>query len=193
MYGGAPPADLKHKFLLADPSDAEYLTADALPEGFSTIELPGHFFDMVGFRTPDDVAYIADCLSSRAILDKYGIGFIYDVGAYLGTLEKLKSMKARLFVPAHAEPAEELAPLAEYNIAKTREVADRICDFCREPICFEELLKKLFDAYGLELNFEQYVLVGSTVRSHLVHLREQKRIQAVFSENRLLWKSILPA
>ena len=165
------------------------LPRSEFPEGMEIFELPGHFFDMVGFRTPDDVVYLADCLSSREILDKYGIGFIYDVKAYLETLEKVKTMSAKLFVPAHAEPTAEIAPLAEYNIAKTRETADRICDLCREPVIFEELLKKLCDAYGLALNFEQYVLVGSTVRSYLAYLRNAGRMQAEFTENRLLWQS----
>ena len=61
LYGGYPPKDLRHKFLLAQESDAAELTADKLPEGFASIPLPGHFFDMVGFRTPDDVVFLADC------------------------------------------------------------------------------------------------------------------------------------
>lgn len=40
------------------------------------------------------------------------------------------------------------------------------------PMCFETLLKRLFDEYGLVMNFEQYVLVGSTVRSYLSWLKE---------------------
>ena len=42
------PRDMRHKFLLAQESDAAELTADKLPEGFASIPLPGHFFDMVG-------------------------------------------------------------------------------------------------------------------------------------------------
>jgi len=189
LYGGFPPADIKRKFLLAEASGAEYLTPEILPEGMEMFELPGHFFGMAGFRTPDDAVYLADCLSSREILDKYGIGFVYDVKAYLATLEKVKNMHARMFVPAHAEPTDDIAPLAEYNIAKTREIADRICGACREPVCFEELLKKLFDAYRLTLNFEQYVLVGSTVRSYLTYLRDEGRLEAEFTDNRLLWRA----
>ncbi len=189
LYGAFPPDELHHKFLLADPSPAEYLTPEALPDGMEIIPLPGHCFDMVGYRTPDDVVYLADALSSREILDKYKIGFIYDVGAYLDTLGKIRSMRARMFVPAHAEAAEDIAPLAEYNIARTHEVADRICELCREPVSGEELLKKLFDAYALSLNFDQYVLVGSTLRSYLAWLKKQARVQPEFTDNRLLWRS----
>ena len=87
LYGGFPPKDLRHKFLMAQESDAKELTPGVLPEGFALLQLPGHFFHMVGFRSPDDVVYLADCLSSRETLDKYQIGFVYDVAAYLDTLE----------------------------------------------------------------------------------------------------------
>lgn len=188
LYGGYPCKDLRHKFLMAQESNAEPLTREVLPEGFSLIELPGHFFSMVGFRTPDDVVYLADCLSSTETLDKYQIGFIYDVGAYLDTLEKVKTMQAVLFVPAHAAPTREIASLAQYNIDKVQEIAAKILDLCAEPRGFEELLQQLFAHYNLTMNFEQYVLVGSTVRSYLSWLKDTGRLTARFTDNRLLWQ-----
>ena len=128
LYGGYPCKDLRHKFLMAQDSDAQELTRECLPEGFDIIPLPGHFFDMVGFRTPDDVVYLADCLSSKETLDKYQIGFIYDIGAYLDTLEKVKTMKARAFVPSHAACSEDVTELAQYNIDKVLEIADKIAE-----------------------------------------------------------------
>ncbi|MCM1167568.1 MAG: MBL fold metallo-hydrolase [Lachnospiraceae bacterium] len=188
LYGGYPCKDLRHKFLMAQPSDALELTQDCLPAGFSIIPLPGHFFDMVGFRTPDDVVFLADCLSSRETLDKYQIGFIYDVAAYLDTLEKVKSLRAKTFVPAHAAACEDISDLAQYNIDKVLEIADKIINICREPVCFETLLQKLFNEYGLTMNFEQYVLVGSTVRSYLAWLKDSDKLNALFENNMLLWK-----
>ncbi len=188
LYGAYPPRDLRHKFLMAQESDAAYLTKDVLPEGFAILPLPGHFFDMTGFRTPDDVVFLADCLSSRQTLDKYQITFIYDVAAYLKTLEMVCSLTARMFVPAHADAAETIAPLAQYNISKVLEIAERILSFCEEPICFEMLLQKIFAAYDLTMNFEQYVLVGSTVRSYLAWLKDTGRADAFFEQNMLLWR-----
>ena len=190
LYGGFPPKELRHKFLMAQESDAQELTPDVLPEGFELLQLPGHFFHMVGFRSPDDVVYLADCLSSRETLDKYQIGFIYDVAAYLDTLEKVKTMQAAAFVPAHAEVTEDIAPLAQYNIDKVHEIADHMVELCAEPVIFEELLKKLFDDYGLTLTFEQYVLVGSTVKSYLAWLKDTGRLTALFEDNRLLWRRV---
>lgn len=187
LYGGFPPKELRHKFLLAQESGAEELTPDALPQGFELIPLPGHFFEMVGFRTPDDTVYLADCLSSRETLEKYRIGFIYDVAAYLDTLERVKGMTAKAFVPAHAAATEEIAPLAQFNMDKVGEVAEDILSLCTAPKSFEEVLQTLFSRYGLTMNFEQYALVGSTVRSYLTWLKESGRLQAEFADNRLLF------
>jgi glyoxylase-like metal-dependent hydrolase (beta-lactamase superfamily II) len=173
---------------MAQESDAQELTQDALPEGFQSFPLPGHFFDMVGFRTPDDVVFLADCLSSRETLEKYQIGFIYDVAAYLQTLEAVKTLQARTFVPAHAAASEEIAELAQINIDKVLEIAERILDVCGEPHCFEAILQQLFERYGLQMSFEQYVLVGSTVRSYLAWLKDAGRLNAFAENNLLLWR-----
>lgn len=187
IYGGFPHKDLRHKFLVAQESNAEVLTDAVLPEGMEIIPLPGHFLDMVGFRTKDEVVYLADCLASKETLDKYVICFLYDVAAYLETLEMVKELKAKLFVPAHAQPTEDIRELAQYNIEKTLAVGEKIVEICKEPVCFEDILKRLFDEYGLRMTWEQYVLVGSTVRSYLSWLKDQGRIQNRFEENRLLW------
>ena len=188
LYGGYPCRDLRHKFLMAQESDVQSLTEASLPEGFALLPLPGHFFDMVGFRTPDDVVFLADCLSSKETLEKYQIGFLYDVAAYLATLEAVKTMSARLFVPAHAAAAEEIAPLAQYNIDKVWEVARAILHICREPLSFEAILQRLFVRYQLTMDFQQYALVGSTVRSYLSWLKDTGGLRAYFEDNRLLWE-----
>ncbi|WP_282012886.1 MBL fold metallo-hydrolase [Pyramidobacter piscolens] len=190
LYGGFPCKELRHKFLMAQESDAQELTSESIPEGFEIIPLPGHFFDMVGFRTPDDVVYLADCLSSRETLDKYQINFIYDIDAYLKTLEMVKTMQARMFVPSHAAASEEIASLAQYNINKVLEIAEKIIDVCQQPLCFESILKELFDNYGLSMNFEQYVLIGSTVRSYLTWLKDTGRLNYLFENNMLLWQRV---
>lgn len=188
LYGGYPMKALRHKFLLAQESDAQPLTPEHLPAGFELIPLPGHFFDMVGLRTPDDVVFLADCLSSQATLDKYQISYVYDVAAYLDTLEHVKEMQATLFVPAHADATEDIAPLAQYTIDKVNEIAGHILDFCAAPHTFEEVLQHLFTSYDLAMTFEQYALVGSTVRNYLSWLLDSENLSANFSDNRLLWQ-----
>ena len=187
LYGGNPPKELRHKFMMAQESGALLLTQEVLPPGMEIIPLPGHSFDMAGFRTEDDIVYLADCLSGEETLEKYQISFIADVGAYLQTLEMVRAMKAALFIPAHAEAVEDITHLADVNIDKVKEIADRIAAYCETPVSFEVLLKKLFDDYGLTMNFEQHALVGSTVRSYLTYLAQQGLIRPEIRDNVLMW------
>ena len=189
LYGGNPPAELRHKFLMAQPSEVQTLSYGSAPEGLEVEWLPGHSWDMAGFRTPDGVMYLADCLSGAETLEKYRISFLVDVGAYLNTLEIVKGMVAKVFVPSHAEATEDIAPLAELNIRAVYEIADAITETCREPQSFEGLLRQLFARYALTMDFQQHALVGSTVRSYLTWLMEQGRLQAFFEDNTLLWRA----
>ncbi len=67
------------------------------------------------------------------------------------------------------------------------DVENKIYSILKTPMCFESLLKQLFDEYSLVMNFEQYVLIGSTVRSYLSWMKDNKKIEAVFEDNLLIW------
>ncbi len=190
LYGGNPPKDLRHKFLMAQESEVFPMTKEILPEGWEMIPLPGHSFDMTGFRVPGGIVFLADCLSSEATLEKYQIGYLHNVESYLETLEKVCSMKAGLFIPSHADPTADIAPLAGKNIEKVHDIIDQILQICSEPKSTDRILKELFDAYGLNMNFEQYALIGSTLRSYLTYMKEKGLLEAGFDRNMLLWTRV---
>ena len=166
------------------------LPEETLPQGLTMLPLPGHFFDMCGFRTDDGVWFLADCLSGANIVEKYHVNFIYDVAADLETLDKVCTLEGRLFLPAHAEPVEDIRPLAELNRRKVLEIAELIRSLCREPRIFENVLRDVFTHYQLAMDFNQYVLVGSTVRSYLAYLLDRGELAAEFAGNRLLWRAV---
>ena len=190
LFGGYPPRELRGKFLVAQPSSPRPLTPEALPAGMTMFPLPGHFFGMVGFATDDGVCFLADCLSGENILEKYHVSFIYDVAAYLETLDRVEQMQARLFVPAHAAATADIRPTVHANRAKVQEVAARITELCSAPQTFEQVLQQLFKSYGLAMDFAQYVLVGSTVKSYLAWLHDTGRLEARFEDSRLLWQAV---
>lgn len=187
LYGGYPFKDLRHKFLLAKESEAVEIKDKDFPKELEVIDLKGHFFDMIGIRTPDNTVFLADCISSKETLDKYQISFVYDVAQYLKTLDLVEQLQADMFVPAHADACDDIKPLVHYNREKVFQIIDKIKEFLHTPMCFETLLKMLFDEYKLSMNFEQYVLVGSTVKSYLSYLKDNGEITAEFNENQLLW------
>ena len=67
LYGGYPFKDLKNKFLLAKESYVENIDTN-LPEGLEYINLKGHFFDMIGIKTSDNIYFLADALFSLSLI-----------------------------------------------------------------------------------------------------------------------------
>lgn len=188
LYGGLPLRELKNKFLLAQTSKAEPLPEAVLPTGWELVELPGHCFDMVGFRTADGSLFLGDCLSSQETLNKYGIGYLWNPQLTVDTLEKVKEMTAPRFIPAHAPVTDDIAPLAQLNIDAIQAVFDTVLTLCETPSTFEELLQKLFTHYSLTMNAQQYALIGSTLRSYLTNLCDAGKVGYEFAENRMVWK-----
>lgn len=188
LYGGCPPRALRGKFLMAAACEAS-LFPDPLPGGLTAVPLPGHSFEMIGFRTPDDVVFLADSLAGEAALEKYPIAYLYDVRAYLESLDAVERMQAALFVPSHAPAVQDIRPLVFVNRAKLMDNLRIVEGLCEHPRSFEELLKAFFDRQALCLDMTQYALAGSTIRSYLAYLEEEGALKASFSENRLLWRT----
>lgn len=77
-----------------------------------------------------------------------GVSFIYDVGAYLETLDRVEKMEAAMFVPAHGKASGDVKGLVRYNRDKVHSVGERILSICEEPVCFERVLREVFKCYG---------------------------------------------
>lgn len=189
LWGGYPHKDLRHKFLMAQPSDVTPVDDASFPAALEIIPLPGHSPDMIGIRTPDDVVFLGDCVSSATTLEKYGVSYLYHVGDFLATLDRVESMRAAMFVPAHAEATADIASLVRLNRQKTLHVAQTLLDLLKEPLTFDALLKAVFDRFGLAMTVQQHALIGSTVRSFLSWLLDSGQAQLRIDDNLMLWES----
>lgn len=192
LYGAYPGKALRHKFLMAAPSETCAFTDGDFPKEVQVIPLPGHFFGMVGFKTPDGTVFLADSVSSLENLNKYAVSFIYDVEAYLETLDKIGEIEGTVFVPSHAAAGSrgDMLELVAANKAKIGEIKDFIVSACRNPVGFETILQRVFSHYGLVMTIEQYVLVGSTIRSYLSWLYDKGELTYEVRDNFLVWKTV---
>ena len=190
LYGGYPFKKLRNKFLMATPSHAEDIGDVTLPEGMEIFPLGGHFLQMIGVKTPDNVYFLADAVFSESVLEKYHISFHYDVAAFFKTLDMIETLEGACFIPSHAEATTDIKPLVEANRKKANEVITQILTLCQSPIHFEALLQKIFEVFHLTMDYGQYVLVGSTIRSYLSYLYDSGRMDAFVENNLLLWHTI---
>ncbi|HOI98569.1 MAG TPA: MBL fold metallo-hydrolase [Rectinema sp.] len=175
------------------PKNESQSAAQGMP-CLQIMSLPGHYFSMIGILTPDNVFFVADSLAGAPILEKYGLFFLYDIEAELATLSMLESSEAEWFVPAHAEPTQDIKSLVDINRAKIFEIADVIVSAvnseanCAEGATLENVMAAVFSHYNIVLNANQYVLVGSTIRSYLFWLCDQGKLENAFEHQRMIFR-----
>ena len=190
LFGAYPNKHLRHKFLMAEPCQVNDIENFTLPSGMEVFSLKGHFFDMIGVKTPDKVSFLADSIFSEAVLKKYPMAFVYDIAEFIKTLDFIETLDAEMFIPAHTDTLRDIKPLVDINRKMVFEIINCIKNICKKPSHFEAILKEIFDKYDMELNFSQYALAGSTVRSYLSYLLDNNILAAEFQNNYLLWKLI---
>lgn len=190
LWGGCPPQALRGKAMCAQSVECADVRSAPLPAGLEIIPLAGHSPAMFGLRTPEGVFYCADAVFSAEVVEKYPLNYLFDLRGTLETLERLTAVEAKWVLPAHADLTEDIGPLRDVNKAKMLEILALIESLCAEPTGFEALLGAIFAHYGLALNLAQYALGGSTLKAYLSYLLDEKRIEPVFEDNRLLWKAV---
>ena len=189
VYGGFPCNDFRKKFMNTESCKTYNIKEAPLPEGMEIFPLYGHTAHMIGIKTPDDVYFIADSVNGKNAIDKAKVCYVYDIDTQLETLEKLKELDGKLCVPAHTDPTENVAYLADINIENLLEIRQRILNTLKEkPLTTEQLTASLCRQYELKADFMGLVMITSSVRSHLVSLRHNGFIDWFIEDYMHYWK-----
>lgn len=188
MYGGFPPKEMCLPFLCAEPCHTKLLTKSVLPSGIEMFALPGHTFNMYGFKTDEDIYFLADAYVGSEILSKHPVSFLYDVKKYLETLDMLELKSGKFFIAAHANPSSSIQSVLSRNRANVLEVIQTIVSILKEQDCnYDQLLAKVFTHFDLVMNFIQHYLVGCIIKSYLMYLRNEGLVATKVVDNQLLW------
>ena len=190
VWGAYPFAALQNKFLMASPCAVDIpLPHTGLWEdtGLELECLSGHSAGMVGYRTPDSVLYIGDAVFSPEMVERHGMLFLVDLADWLVTLDRLERMDARVFVPAHAAPVEDISNLVVATRKHLINMSDKIWTFCYEPRTRDDLLASLMLWLGKPMDPVRYVLNLGALSAHLTYLVDKGEIEPVADSGRLLW------
>ena len=100
LFSGAlPPAELRHKFTLAEPCPVDGIlgTGDQVLGGvqFTVIPAPGHSPNQM-MVAGGGVCFVADACFAPEILHKHGIPFYVDIDQTLASLAALAALDRRL-------------------------------------------------------------------------------------------------
>jgi len=191
LWGGFPVKELNNKFFEAKASKVTDVINEQsiLPGNMNVLSLPGHFFEMIGIISSDNVCYLGDCIFGNSTLNKYNIPYIYDVLNFKKTIEKIKMLKMDYYVISHGNIETDITEIADKNIVVVEMIENKLLEIIHTKISFENILKALCDEMNINLNYGQYALIGNTVRSFLSYLYNADKIQYDFIDNKLLWEN----
>lgn len=182
------PLKLNPASLLNNPGmETKLLCESVLPKGFEIMPLPGHTFNMVGIKTPDDVWFLGDSVLAKETYINYKIPFFFDINKSIETCEKVSTMKAAFFVPSHDKHYEnDIKDLAVFNANALRELKEYIFSISKERT-LEEILEKCDQDLEMRYNLEKYARVHLTVRAILTALINDGKITGKIEGGRLVY------
>jgi glyoxylase-like metal-dependent hydrolase (beta-lactamase superfamily II) len=121
LYSGAmPPAELRHKFTLAEacPVDSLLSPGDVLIGSvpLHVIPAPGHSPNQM-IVGGGDACFVTDAVFAPEVLDKHAIPFFVDIDQWQATLAGLPGLDGRYaaFVPGHGPAVSEVSLWASVN------------------------------------------------------------------------------
>lgn len=189
LSGCYPLKELDRRMYLADSCSAEALTPTVLPEGLEVINLKGHTMGMVGFKTSDNIYFLADSVVAPEAIMKYPATYLISVYDYLETLDYLDTLDGSLYLPSHVAATENIKELVEINRKSVYEVIDTLIEYCKKPRSYEDIIDYYFSSSCLPFNVAQYSLIGSTLRSYVSCLQRKGLLELQCIGNRVYIKS----
>jgi glyoxylase-like metal-dependent hydrolase (beta-lactamase superfamily II) len=198
LWAARPFPALRNKFIEAKPSKVTFIeTTD--PENDYPIKdteltatpLPGHFLEMIGVKTPDNVFFLADAVFEPTVLAKYRFIVMLDITKAYETLDKLEKAEARWFVPCHAEAAQDIGELVRQNresLAWITAAVENTLSDSDKPLGREEILSHIGLVNGLEMDAAHLLLNLCSISAHLTYLSELDRVEPFVQDCRLLWR-----
>ncbi len=157
----------------------------------SFINLPGHYFEMVGILCEDNnkkVLFASDGIFGRKNIGKYWIPFLYDVKEFKNSLDTISSLNADFCIPGHGEPTSQIEETVELN--KIAIISNEQCIL--EALKYkeqtqEDILKYVADKNEINLHIAQYMLIGCTIKAYLTFLYNEGKISYHIKENKMYW------
>ncbi|MEM2929114.1 MAG: MBL fold metallo-hydrolase [Nitrososphaerota archaeon] len=183
LYSAYPPKILRSKLFMADPIPVH----EVLENNFNNlkiIKLPGHSLDMIGI-VYENVAFIADALFSKEILEKHLIPYHLNIKQALETIENLKKLKNLIYLPSHGIPTKKIEELIETNISIIMKIRDHILnELSNNPKSIDELVKIIIQKTSNKINnIGQYFLLKSTLLSYISWFDEEGLIEMQIIDN----------
>lgn len=107
---------------------------------FTILPLTGHSAGHIGIVTPDNVAYVGDCLIDQQQIDAAKLPTSMFIARDLQSKELLRQTRYDAYILAHKSVVTDIAPLVDSNIAFIHRKADEVLGDLTDGMTFPQWL-----------------------------------------------------
>ena len=105
---------------------------------FGILQLPGHSAGHIGVVTPDNVAYVGDCLIDQQQINSAKLPTSMFIARDLQSKEFLRQTKYDAYILAHKSVVTDIAPLVDSNIAFIHRKAEELLNDLTDGMTFAQ-------------------------------------------------------
>lgn len=105
---------------------------------FGILQLPGHTAGHIGVVTPDNVAYVGDCLLDRQQLDKAKLLSTMFIARDLESKAFLRETHYDAYILAHKEVFTDITALVDCNMEAVRRKGEELLDILVDGMTFPQ-------------------------------------------------------
>ena len=144
---------------------------------FEVLQLAGHCAEQMGFVTPDGVAYIADLLLSRKMVQSISIPYCTCLELNLESVDKLLKTRYDRYILAHNEVVDDIQELAAINRDNLLKKADFVEQLVDGSITKNDLVIRFLEKTGKDLNAPKKVNgIHYNISALITYLVDQGRL-----------------
>lgn len=194
--GATPPAELRHKFTLAEgcPVDGLLEPGDFVLNGVPIRAIPaaGHSPNQM-MVAGGGVCFVADACFAPEVATKHGIPFYVDVDQAAATLAALPALDGAYatFVPGHGPAVPTIGAWAAENAARLAAIRATVAQALAETDDVGQIVRLTADRLGVQIAGPViYWLTQTTVLACLAALQRAGAASVSVLSNRLVWKSV---
>ncbi|MCM0647506.1 MBL fold metallo-hydrolase [Clostridium swellfunianum] len=145
---------------------------------FKIIHTPGHSPAHICIITPDDVAYLGDCLISYEVMQGAKMPYAFILSEDMKSKAKLYDLKCSKYVVAHKGMYEDIKKLIDDNIDFYESRANSIYEVIEGSMTMEDIMKAVIKSFRIRVeNVNRYFFIERMLRSYVEYLYEIEKLK----------------
>ncbi len=144
---------------------------------FGILQLPGHSAGHIGVVTPDNVAYVGDCLIDQQQIASAKLPTSMFIARDLQSKEFLRRTQYDAYILAHKSVVTDIAPLVDSNIAFIHRKAEELLNDLTDGMTFAQWISTFCQRENIRTKNElKFSIIERNFSNFVDRLTDQGRI-----------------